>query len=176
MNVVRVVAGRAFSRSCWRIWQGARQPHGSGRGGRTGRHRRGNAYRRSQLPRGALVTRVLPGVPGWQASGHGQGGGHRELRRVQQPHDGCARGCRVGRGAEGCRIEVVGNGFSTKGRAVVDMRLKTLTYVLSKDGRSPSKPARRPEPARYWEVEADKLTLTTKDATGKPLPSACGSG
>ena len=67
-------------------------------------------------------------------------------------------------------IEVVGNGFSTKGRAVVDMRLKTLTYVLSKDGSI----AKQTGPLdlnlpRYWEVEADKLTLTTKDANGKPL-------
>ena len=67
-------------------------------------------------------------------------------------------------------IEVVNNGFSTTGRAVVDMRLKTLTYVLSKDGSI----ARQTGPLdlnlpRYWEVAADKLTLTTKDANGKPL-------
>ncbi len=67
-------------------------------------------------------------------------------------------------------VEVVNNGFSTEGRAVVDMRLKTLTYVVSKDGSI----AKQTGPLdlnlpRYWEVEADKLTLTTKDASGKPL-------
>ena len=50
------------------------------------------------------------------------------------------------------------------------MKLKTLTYVLSKDGSI----AKQTGPLdlnlpRYWEVEADKLTLTTKDANGKPL-------
>ena len=67
-------------------------------------------------------------------------------------------------------IEVVNNGFSTTGRAVVDMQKKTLTYVLSKDGSI----AKQTGPLglnlpRYWEVAADKLTLTTKDANGKPL-------
>ena len=57
-------------------------------------------------------------------------------------------------------IEVVNNGFSTTGRAVVDMQKKTLTYVLSKDGSI----AKQTGPLglnlpRYWEVEADKLTL-----------------
>jgi len=66
-------------------------------------------------------------------------------------------------------VEVVNDGFSTSGRAVVDMTRRTLTYVLSKDGSI----ARQTGPLdlnlpRYWEVEADKLTLTTKDASGKP--------
>jgi hypothetical protein len=66
-------------------------------------------------------------------------------------------------------VAVVNNGFSTTGRAVVDMRLKTLTYVLSKDGSI----AKQTGPLdlnlpRHWEVEADKLTLTTKDASGTP--------
>jgi len=67
-------------------------------------------------------------------------------------------------------VEVVNDGFSTKGRAVIDMQKKTLTYVLSKDGSI----GRQTGPLdlnlpRYWEVTADKLTLTTKDANGKPL-------
>ena len=39
-------------------------PAAAGARGRTGRHRRGNAHRRAQLSRGALVARVLPGLPG----------------------------------------------------------------------------------------------------------------
>jgi hypothetical protein len=67
-------------------------------------------------------------------------------------------------------VAVVNNGFSTSGRAVVDMTKKTLTYVMSKDGSI----SRQTGPLdlnlpRHWEVEADKLTLTTKDAAGKPL-------
>ena len=70
----------------------------------------------------------------------------------------------------GAGVEVVNNGFSTKGRVVVDMQKRTLTYMTSKDGSV----ARQPGPLdlnlpRHWEVEADKLTLTTKDADGKPL-------
>ena len=66
-------------------------------------------------------------------------------------------------------VEVVNDGFSTSGRAVVDMQKQTLTYVLSKDGSV----ARQTGPLdlnlpRHWEVAADKLTLTTKDASGAP--------
>ena len=50
-------------------------------------------------------------------------------------------------------VAVVNNGFSTTGRAVVDMNKKTLTYVLSKDGSI----ARQTGPLdlnlpRHWEV------------------------
>ena len=67
-------------------------------------------------------------------------------------------------------VEVVNNSFHTEGRVVVDMNKRTLTYMMSKDGSV----ARKPGPLdlnlpRHWEVAADTLTLTTKDAAGKPL-------
>ena len=67
-------------------------------------------------------------------------------------------------------IAVTNNGFSTSGRAVVDMTKRTLTYVLSKDGSIANQtgPLDLNLP-RHWVVEADKLTLTTKDAAGAPL-------
>ena len=66
-------------------------------------------------------------------------------------------------------VEVKNNGFSTTGRAVVDMQKKTLTYVVSKDGSIAGQtgPLDLNLP-RHWEVEGDKLTLTTKDASGAP--------
>ena len=66
-------------------------------------------------------------------------------------------------------VEVTKDGFSTTGRAVVDMQKKTLTYVMSKDGSIAGQtgPLGLNLP-RYWEVDTDKLTLTTKDAGGKP--------
>jgi hypothetical protein len=67
-------------------------------------------------------------------------------------------------------VEVVNNSFHTEGRVVVDMNKRTLTYMMSKDGSV----ARKPGPLdlnlpRHWEVTADTLTLTTKDANGTPL-------
>ena len=60
--------------------------------------------------------------------------------------------------------------ISTKGRAVVDMQAHTLTYVLEGQPAfgAPSGPLAMNRP-RYWQVEGNVLTLTTKDADGRPL-------
>lgn len=59
--------------------------------------------------------------------------------------------------------------FSAKGRTAVDMQNKTLTFVLQ------GSPAWSVPPAgplsashkRHWQVDGNRLTLTTKDAAGK---------
>ena len=67
-------------------------------------------------------------------------------------------------------IEIRDNRISTAGRAVVDMQNRTIAYIAEGQGfaTSQSGPLALNRP-RYWEVEADRLTLTTKDASGKPL-------
>ena len=61
--------------------------------------------------------------------------------------------------------------ISTTGRTAIDMQNKTLTYILEgqassmKTGGGPLSPNR----PRHWEVNADVLTLTTKDDNGAPL-------
>ena len=59
--------------------------------------------------------------------------------------------------------------LSTKGRTVIDMQNKTLTYVISGQppAGAPSGPIGLNRP-RYWEVNGNELTLTTKDDNGKP--------
>lgn len=60
--------------------------------------------------------------------------------------------------------------ISTTGRAVIDMQGKKLTYVL--EGQPPAGAAAGPLAAsrpRYWQVEGDVLTLTTRDDAGSPL-------
>jgi hypothetical protein len=60
--------------------------------------------------------------------------------------------------------------ISTSGRTAIDMQNKTLTYILEgqasamKTGGGPLSPSR----PRYWEVNGDVLTLTTKDDSGAP--------
>ena len=60
--------------------------------------------------------------------------------------------------------------ISTSGRTAIDMQNKTLTYILEgqasamKTGGGPLSPNR----PRYWEVNGDVLTLTTKDDSGAP--------
>lgn len=60
--------------------------------------------------------------------------------------------------------------ISTKGRTVVDMEAKKLTYVL--EGQpllsAPGGPLDLKRP-RYWEVEGRTLTLTTRGDDGKPV-------
>jgi hypothetical protein len=60
--------------------------------------------------------------------------------------------------------------ISTEGRAVVDMAGHKLTYVL--EGQppigAPAGPLATNRP-RYWQVDGDVLTLTTKDDNGKTL-------
>jgi hypothetical protein len=63
--------------------------------------------------------------------------------------------------------------LSTRGRTVVDMQARTLTYVL--EGQppfgAPSGPLALNRP-RHWEVTDNVLTLTTKGSDGKPLSIA----
>jgi hypothetical protein len=60
--------------------------------------------------------------------------------------------------------------ISSKGRVAVDMPARTLTYIL--EGQpplgAPSGPLATNRP-RYWEVQGDILTLTTKDDGGNAL-------
>lgn len=67
-------------------------------------------------------------------------------------------------------IEIVDNSISTDGRAVIDLQNRTIAYIAEGEGfaTSLSGPLALNRP-RYWEVNADTLTLTTKDDSGKPL-------
>jgi hypothetical protein len=60
--------------------------------------------------------------------------------------------------------------LSTSGRTVVDMQARTLTYMI--EGQppvgAPSGPLATNRP-RYWQVEGNVLTLTTKGDDGKPV-------
>ena len=65
-------------------------------------------------------------------------------------------------------IDIRDGVISTDGRTAVDMQNKTLTYVVkSQPGAPPTGPMAANRP-RYWQVEADVLTLTTKDDAGNP--------
>jgi hypothetical protein len=59
---------------------------------------------------------------------------------------------------------------SLKGRTVIDLQAQTLVFVL--DGQPPFGAPSGPlalNRRRYWAVEHDVLTLTTKDDHGRPL-------
>jgi hypothetical protein len=60
--------------------------------------------------------------------------------------------------------------LSTRGRTVVDMQARTLTYVL--EGQppfgAPSGPLALNRP-RHWQVEGNVLTLTTRGDDGQPV-------
>lgn len=60
--------------------------------------------------------------------------------------------------------------IAQEGRAVVDMKNRTLTYVIPGDAPlgAPSGPLATNRP-RHWQVEGNTLTLTTNDDGGKPL-------
>ena len=61
--------------------------------------------------------------------------------------------------------------ISTVGRTVIDMQNRTLTYVLEgqpSSMRTGGGPLATNRP-RHWEVDADVLTLTTRDDRGAPL-------
>jgi hypothetical protein len=62
---------------------------------------------------------------------------------------------------------------SSSGRTVLDMQRQALTYVIKDKpvtgAESGPLAAHRP---RYWQVEGDLLTLTTKDDAGNPLSVA----
>jgi hypothetical protein len=70
-------------------------------------------------------------------------------------------------------IDIRDGVISTEGRTAVDLQNRTLTYITDARGLAPSvsgplSPAR----PRHWEVEADRLTLTTRDENGNPLSVA----
>ena len=68
-------------------------------------------------------------------------------------------------------IEIHDNMISSSGRTVVDLQNRTLTYMI-KGQAAPMTQSGGPlalNRPRHWEVEADLLTLTTKDDQGNPL-------
>jgi hypothetical protein len=64
-------------------------------------------------------------------------------------------------------IDIRNNTISTAGRTAVDMQNRTLTYIVP--GQSPSSGPLALNRPRHWQVEADLLTLTTKDENGQAL-------
>jgi hypothetical protein len=65
-------------------------------------------------------------------------------------------------------IDIRDGVISSDGRTAVDMQNHTLTYVVQ------GQPAGSQGPLalsrkRYWQVEGNQLTLTTRDDAGKPL-------
>jgi hypothetical protein len=60
--------------------------------------------------------------------------------------------------------------FSSKGRTIVDMQGRSLTYMLEGQpaAGAPAGPLALNRP-RYWQVDGNVLTLTTKDDKGQPL-------
>jgi hypothetical protein len=67
-------------------------------------------------------------------------------------------------------IDIRDGTISTDGRTAVDLQNRTLTYIVS--GQPPGTAAKGPlalNRPRYWQVEGNELTLTTKDDNGKPL-------
>ena len=66
-------------------------------------------------------------------------------------------------------IDIRDGVISTDGRTAIDLQNRTLTYVLQ--GQDPlvkGGPLAMQRP-RHWVVDADTLTLTTKDDAGQPL-------
>ena len=62
--------------------------------------------------------------------------------------------------------------ISTTGRAALDFQNKKLTYILEGQPQLVSTANMGPlamNRPRYWQVEGDVLTLTTKDDAGQPL-------
>jgi hypothetical protein len=67
-------------------------------------------------------------------------------------------------------IDIRDNLISTDGRAVVDMPNRTITYITRGEGfATPSSGPLALNRPRHWQVDANQLTLTTKDANGKAL-------
>jgi hypothetical protein len=67
-------------------------------------------------------------------------------------------------------IVTEGGVISSKGRTVIDLQNRRLTYVIEGQPATgaPSGPLAANRP-RYWQVDGDVLTLTTKDDKGNPL-------
>lgn len=67
-------------------------------------------------------------------------------------------------------VDVRDNVISSSGRTAIDVQNRTLSYMLGGQTLVPSNAGPlAPARPRHWEVEADRLTLTTRDANGKPL-------
>lgn len=64
-------------------------------------------------------------------------------------------------------IDIQNGMISTKGRTVVDLQNKTLAYVLEGQPKNATGPLALNR-LRYWQVDGDLLTLTTKDDAGNP--------
>ena len=58
--------------------------------------------------------------------------------------------------------------ISTEGRTAIDLQNQTLTYVLQGQAPLVRGPLGTDRP-RYWVVDGDTLTLTTKDPSGEPV-------
>jgi hypothetical protein len=61
------------------------------------------------------------------------------------------------------------NQFSTKGKTIVDMQNRTLRYVLEGQYIGVTTGPMAVDRLRYWQVEGNTLTLSTRDDAGKPL-------
>jgi hypothetical protein len=84
-----------------------------------------------------------------------------DVRVDQATADGLAR---VG-------IETNQGVISSDGRTIIDMPGKKLTYVIEGQPAVATGPLAMSRP-RYWEVEGDVLTLTTRGDNGQPLSVA----
>jgi len=76
----------------------------------------------------------------------------------------------TGRMLDRAGVPVTNGAVSAKGRAAVDLQRKTLTYML--EGQPTFVPNTGPLAAnlpRYWEVNGNVLTLTTRGSDGKPV-------
>jgi hypothetical protein len=62
--------------------------------------------------------------------------------------------------------------ISTDGRAALDLQNRTLTYVLQGQAPLVQRGPLAMERPRHWVVDADTLTLTTRDEAGRPLSIA----
>ena len=64
-------------------------------------------------------------------------------------------------------IDIRDGVISTEGRTAIDLQNHTLTYMV--EGQVANKGPLALNRPRHWEVQNDRLTLTTKDESGKPL-------
>lgn len=69
-------------------------------------------------------------------------------------------------------IDIRDGVISTDGRTAIDLQQKTLTYVLQGQAPLVQRGPLAMERPRHWVVDADTLTLTTKDEAGRPLSVA----
>jgi hypothetical protein len=69
-------------------------------------------------------------------------------------------------------LSMEGNRFSSNGKVIVDMQNKTLKYVLEGQHIAVTTGPMAVERLRYWQVDGNTLTLTTRDDKGAPLSVA----